>query len=115
MCPTMSSFILKKSNGINPAEPLWKRVPTHDETGKPLSDFMMIITDLHKKPQDTMQSTLAEIQRELRFYSDDVVFAELNLKLNLLWVSIKAGHGRYLEIPAAIKEHVPEAMLVGHM
>ena len=110
----MSEFSLKTSAGINPSEPLWKRVPTHDETGKPLSDFMMIIPDLRKKPQHIIQSVIAEIQRVLGLYSDNVVFAELNLKLNLLWVSIKAVHGLYLEIPAAIKTHVPEAMLVGH-
>ena len=110
----MSSFTLKKSAGINPSEPLWKRVPTHDEAGKPLSDFMMIIPNLRDKPQDAIQATIAEIQKVLGFYSDNVVFAELNLKLNLLWVSINAVQGLYLEIPAAIKEYVPEATLVGH-
>lgn len=110
----MSTHSLTKSTGIDPSEPLWKRLPTHDDTGKPLSDFMMIIPNLHKKPQHIKQSIISDIQRILGLYGDKVVFAEVNLKLNLLWVSMKAVHGLYLEIPAAIQTHVPEAMLVGH-
>lgn len=111
----MSTFNLTKSTGINPAEPLWKRVPTHDDNGKPLSDFMMIIPNLRKKPQHIKQEIISEIQRVLGLYGENVVFAEVNIKLNLLWVSIKAVHGLYLEIPSAIKAHVPEATLVGHL
>lgn len=110
----MSTCNLTTSAGIHPAEPLWKRVPTHDETGKPLSDFMMIIPNLRKKPQHIKQAIIAEIQRVLGLYGDNVVFAEVNLKLNLLWVSIKAVHGLYLEISSAVRKYVPEATLVGH-
>lgn len=102
------------SLAIDPAEPLWKRVPTHDDDGRPLSDFMMIIPKLRNKPLNLIQQTIAEIQKVLALYEKVVVFADLNLQLNLLWVSIRPVHGIYLELPAAIKTRVPEAMLVAH-
>ena len=44
-----------------------------------------------------------------------MVFAEFNLKLNLLWVSIRSIQGIRLEIATAIQEQVPEAKLVSHV
>jgi hypothetical protein len=44
-----------------------------------------------------------------------VVFAEFNLKLSLLWVSMKPVNGIRLEIAGAIQELVPEAKLVSHI
>jgi hypothetical protein len=99
--------------GLDPAEPLWKRVPTHDDSGGLLSDFMMIIPKLRSRPQQRLHRTIAEIQRVLDAYHKAVVFADLNLKLNVLWVSVRPIPGICLELPAAIKMRVPEAMLVG--
>lgn len=104
---------LTTSLGLDPAEPLWKRVPTHDDSGGLLSDFMMIIPKLRTRPQHLMQRTINEIQNVLEYYNRAVVFADLNLKLNLLWVSVRPIPGICLELPAAIKMRVPEAMLVG--
>ena len=44
----------------------------------------------------------------------DVVFADLNLKLNLLWVSLRPRPGAISELVAAIRLRVPEALLVAH-
>jgi hypothetical protein len=43
-----------------------------------------------------------------------VVFADLNLKLNLLWVSLRPRPGAISELVAAIRLRVPEALLVAH-
>jgi hypothetical protein len=43
------------------------------------------------------------------------VFAEFNVRLNLLWVSTRSIHGIRLEIAGAIQEQVPEAKLVSHI
>jgi len=40
------------------------------------------------------------------------VFAEVNLKLNTLWVTVKPVPGICLELAAAIKVRIPEALLV---
>ena len=99
---------------MKPGEPLRKRVPTHDEDGRPLSDFMMLIPRLRNKPHDFIRSTIDEIQKVLECYEKTVVFADLNLQLNLLWVSIKPIQGIYMELVTAIQMRVPEAKLVGH-
>lgn len=49
---------------------------------------------------------------ELAQYSDAVVFADLNMKISLLWVSVKPIKGMLAEIPSAIIASVPEAKLV---
>ena len=43
------------------------------------------------------------------------MFANMDMKLNTLWVSFKPEPGLFMEIAAAIKLQVPEAVLVGDM
>ena len=101
-------------SSLQPAEPLWKRVPTHAEDGTVLSDFMMIIPRLRDKPHHLLEMTVQRIESVLRCYQDNVVFADLNLGLNVLWVSVRPVPGICLELPTAIKLQVPEALLVSH-
>lgn len=110
----LDSKAIISSLEINPGEPLRKRVPTHDEEGRPLSDFMILIPKLRSRPHDIIRHTINEIQAVLAFYEKVVVFADLNLQLNLLWVSIKPVQGIYLELASAIQTRIPEARLVGH-
>jgi len=96
---------------LMPAEPLWQRAPTHDDEGHPLSDFMMLIPKLSKRPHSQINQTLQHLQNVLNRYQNTVVFVDLNLRLNILWVSVKPVPGICLELPTAIKACVPEAML----
>jgi hypothetical protein len=104
---------LKVSISISPAEPLWKLAPTRDENGGPVSDLLMIIPKLKTKPEQTIKDTLANIDCALKQYGDHILFANLDMKLNTLWVSFKAVPGIYSEIVATLKISVPEAVLVG--
>ena len=97
------------------AEPLRMRAPSHDENGKPLSDFMMLIPGLRGKPKHIVDSTIQDVHLILTRFSEVVVFAEFNLKLNLLWVSIRPVQGIRFEIANAIQQQVPEAKLVSHI
>jgi hypothetical protein len=97
---------------MEPAEALWKRVPTRGSDGRPLSDFMMIMPGLREQPRAQIVETLAAIELTLLRYNEAVVFADFNLKLNLLWVSVKPIPGICLELPVAIRACVPEALLV---
>ena len=99
---------------FSPAIPLYKRAPREDEHGKPLSDFMMIIPKLRTRPQPFIQDTINKIERVLGRYANAVVFADLNLKLNVLCVIVRPELGLCLEIPSAINSEVPEALLVAH-
>jgi hypothetical protein len=94
--------------------PLRYRAPLHDEEGRPLSDFMVIVPGLKHKPQSLISQTVSDLHLALAQFSHAVVFAEFNLKLNLLWVSIRPIPRIRFEIVGAIQEYVPEAKLVSH-
>lgn len=94
-----------------PAEPLCRIVPTRDADGKRLIDFMMLVPHLRDKPEIDRQATFGHIQRVLGRHTE-VVFADINLKLNLLWVSLRHRPGVICEIVHAIRQRVPEAVLV---
>lgn len=111
----MSDQEISFFNGVMPGGPLWKVAPTRDENGKSFVDFMMIIPRLKKKPQKYIDKTLSDIQMVLSQYSHVVVFANMNLKINCLWISHKAQPGVCQELSAAIRRYVPEATLVGDM
>jgi len=99
----------------NSAEPLRMRAPSHDEQGRPLSDFMMLIPGLRDKPKHLIDHTIQDVHIALTYFSHAVVFAEFNLRLNLLWVSIRPIQGIRFEIASAIQRHVPEAKLISHV
>ncbi len=103
---------LRRGMAYEPSQPLWQRLPSHDEEGRRLSDFMMIVPGLKKRHPDEIRQVLAAVAEVLERYRRVVVYADLNLRLNTLWVSIRPVGGMCLEIPAAIKVAVPEAVLV---
>lgn len=108
----MTTTHIKLTQALEPSEPLWKRAPTHYD-GLPVSDFMMLIPRLKRSSGQQIQQTIDAIQSVLQTYHKAVVFADLNIKLNLLWVSVKPIPGICLELPAAIQLCVPDAKLVG--
>ncbi len=103
---------LRASLSLEPNTPLWQRVPTKDETGQYLGDFMVLIPGLKKKSSEKRKQIINALETVLEYYKGTVVFADLNMKMNLLWVSIKPVKGMMIEIPAAIIASVPEAKLI---
>jgi hypothetical protein len=95
------------------AGPLYERAPTHDADGRPVSDFMLLIPGLRDLAADDLQAKAETIHGVLASFAD-VIFADLNLRLNLLWVSVRAKPGIILDIAACMKFHVPEALIVAH-
>jgi len=75
---------------------------------------MMLIPGLGRRPSHEVQSALATINQVLEYYRHAVVFADMNLRLNLLWVTVRPIPGICLELPAAIHHLLPEAKLVAH-
>jgi len=105
----MDKTELKLSVNISPATPLWKLAPTRDTDGGPVSDVLIIIPKLKNRPEKYIKDTMANIEFALKQFSNEILFANLDMKLNTLWVSFKAVPGVYVDIVAS----VPEAVLVG--
>jgi len=96
-----------------PGRPLWQIAPTRDPSGKRLTDFMMLIPRLRDRPGGEIEKTSRDIQSVLALHQD-VVFADLNLKLNLLWISLRPRPGAVAELVATIRLRIPDAVLVAH-
>jgi len=114
VCGTNSTTPIqnKKSAIIQYSEPLWKRVPTRDKAGKPYTDFMMLIPGLRKFESSHLHDVINRIEAILKRYEEDIILADLNLKLNVLWVTLNPHAGLSTEIAAFIHHAVPEARLV---
>jgi hypothetical protein len=108
-----TSTTLTMGSGSGPGLPLWQIAPTRDSNGRRLADFMMLIPRLRSRPPADIERASRDIQSVLALHHD-VVFADLNLKLNLLWVSLRPSPGAISELSAAIRLRVPEAVLVAH-
>lgn len=110
----MKNNNIKRTLTLKHPEPMWKRVPVRDEHGRPYSDFIMLIPKLHNSSHTVVQKTIDEIQNVLKQYENIVVFADLNLTRNILWISVKAIPGICRELPAAIHARVPNARMVAN-
>jgi hypothetical protein len=104
---------LRPARAFEPIEPLWRRLPSRDAEGRRLADFMMLIPGLKRRNDAEIRRRLQAIHEVLEGYRDVIAFVEMNLRINTLWVSVRARPGLCLEIPLAIQSAVPEALLIG--
>lgn len=93
-------------------QPLYKRAPGRDENGKPVADFMLLIPGLRDLPKHLLRQKVAVIQAVLVNFAE-VVFADLNIRLNILWVSYKPKPGIMAELTGALNAALPESVVVG--
>lgn len=111
-----SNTILQDSNlnypEIQHAEPLWKRAPTRNAEGRPYSDFMMIVPGLRNFESSRLRNIINKMEAVLMLFEKDIVVADLNLKINVLWVTIQPHIGLSTEMAALLHHAVPEAKLV---
>jgi len=101
-----ASFLLESH------EPLYQRAPGRDEQGRPFGDFMVLLPGLRARPQHELHERIACLQAVLLKFQE-VVFVDLNLPLNLLWVSLHPRPGVILELFGALRQVLPEARLIG--
>lgn len=97
---------------LQPAQPLWQRVPTRTEHGELAADFMMLVRQLKQQGRHRQTQLLDDLQSVLQYYGKLILFAELNMQLNTLWVSHRPRPGLGLEIAAAIHCKIPQAVLI---
>lgn len=103
---------LKNTLHFHQSEPLWKRAPTRDGNGQLYHDFMMFIPGLRDFELAHKQAIVSKMEQALKCYEKEVVLADLNLKLNVLWVTIQPRSGLSTEIAALLHHLIPEAKLV---
>ncbi len=105
-------YRLPATDTLLPAAPLYRRAPREDEHGRPLSDFMMLIPRLRTRAPHRIAEITGRIESVLARHASDVVFADLNLKLNVLWVVVRPQAGICWNLPVEINDAVPDARLV---
>jgi hypothetical protein len=92
---------------------LWRLVPTRADDGRSFADFMMLIPGLGTRPPQGREHVTTLIREVCESYGDQVAFADVNYAINVLWVSVSAEPGLVGRIAQAIRQQVPEALLVG--
>jgi len=92
--------------------PLYQRAPARDADGNPFGDFMVLIPGLRDRSGPDFMETVARLQSVIST-SKEIVFADLNVRLNLLWISVRPQPGVVLRLFGAVRNLVPEAKLVG--
>jgi hypothetical protein len=97
-----------------PAGPLWQRAPSKQTDGAPLADLMMLIPDLKHYSELRFSHVKSLLESVLREFGDKVVFTDINLKLNVVWVTVLPEPGLCREVALAIRERIPEAVMVGN-
>ena len=98
----------------NVSLPLWQRVPTHTDTGELAFDFMIIVRQLNKLELIKQKLAMEQIYSVLNTYSNVILLADLNLKINLLWVSHLPRPNLSFEITSRIIDVYPLARLISH-
>ena len=98
---------------IEPTQPLYQRVPTRAEDGSLYSDFMVLIPGIREMSDAEIADRVSGLQTVLGRYRQ-VVFADLNIRLNLLWVTLVPERGLIPDLMNALRQRVPEVRLVGH-
>jgi len=92
--------------------PLYQRAPARDPNGRPYGDFMVLIPGLRDLAQPEFLEAVARLQAVIGSFRE-IVFVDLNVRLNLLWVSVEPRPGVILDLFAAVRQLLPEARLVG--
>lgn len=109
------AVLVAAARGFEPGGPLHRRAPGRDAEGRPVSDLMLLFPGLKKGLQPVVDRITAELSETLAGFGDRVVFAELNLKLGLLWVSVRAEPGLCHDVARTVRARLPEARVVGSL
>ena len=106
----MSKLVSIQSTEL--ATPLWQRAPTRTREGKALHDFMMLIPGFKISETERQNEIMQALNKVFSNYGQAVVYADLNTKLSLLWVSVKPVPGICIEMAQVIRHVIPEALLI---
>lgn len=106
-------LVLAAASAFGPGGPLHQRAPTRDSAGRPVSDLMLLLPGLKTGLEPVVSRVSAELSAILAGFGDRVLFAELNLKLGLLWVTVPGEPGLCHEVAQTVRAHLPETRVIG--
>lgn len=92
---------------------MWRLAPTRQDDGRPVADFMMLVPGLGQRAPNERDRVSELIREACAGYGEQVVFADVNYRINVLWVSTEASPGLAGRVAEDIRRRVPEALLVG--
>jgi len=95
-----------------PGSPLWRHAPTRNAAGKPLCDLLLMIPALRGSEAGRVLAR-AQLESALSGFGGRVVFADLNLRLGLAWVSVSPEPGLTGEVVEAVRRRLPDVRVVG--
>lgn len=76
---------------------------------------MVLMPGLRDKSRIQINHTVQDIHDVLDGFSNAVVFAELVITRNILWISVRPLRGIRVAVTNALREKIPEAKLVSHL
>jgi len=91
---------------------LWRYVPVKDSENKAFCDLLVLLPGI-KKNRDLQVLMRHQLQEVLKGFGDQVLFADLNLQLGLVWVTVAPEPGLCGDVAEAIRGRVEGARLVG--
>jgi hypothetical protein len=102
---------LQVSAELSPGGDLWRYAPARDPQGQALSDLMMLLPMF---PANRHRSIVIQqqVQAVLEGFGDRIAFADLNLRLGILWVTVVSEPGLCGEVADALKARIAGARTV---
>ena len=98
---------------LQPAQPLWRLAPTKSHGGGGMADFMMLIPGLADRSLAERDFVADAVLAVCASFGEQVTFADINYRINVLWISVEPEPGLAGRVACAIRERVPDALLVG--
>ncbi len=106
-------LVLAAAPVFGPGGPLHQRAPTRASAGRPVSDLMLLLPGLRGGLEPVVSRVSAELSAILAGFGERVLFAELNLKLGLVWVTVPGEPGLCHEVAQAVRAQLPETRVIG--
>lgn len=100
-------------DALRPAIPLWRVAPTRGDDGRGVADFMMLIPRLAARSALERTHVEQAVREVCESYDGQVVFADINYRINVLWISIAPEPGLACRVARSVRDRVPDALLVG--
>lgn len=113
MSDAKHKLVLAAAPAYGPGGPLHRRAPTRASAGRPVSDLMLLFPGLKLGLEPVVSRVTAQLSAILADFGEQVLFAELNLKLGLLWVTVPGEPGLCHQVAQTVRAQLPETRVIG--